>query len=202
MNVSREENLQFMIERYSFTAEELSGIDLNLFIKDYRLRTIAYTAQDVHDILEAHREQYQETSERSLLSKIYAILNEKGEQIPSPCELNRIGYYYNSGSYAQREVFDLVQKVYYLNDTMSHPLNEEQVISLQELPEKCGISKWESHTSGPEEPTTGHFVWKLVFELKDGTFCVYDGHTQDMSHLPEHFSEVTQVFKSIVQEAG
>ena len=82
-----------------------------------------------------------------------------------------------------------------------NPLTDEQMKLLKELPDKWGIPKWDSWYEGEEESGTGSLSWKLVFELEDGTYCVYGGYTSDMTHLPETYSDVNKELVSVMKSA-
>ena len=40
-----------------------------------------------------------------------------------------------------------------------------------------------------------------LFELEDGTYCVYGGYTSDMTHLPETYSDVNKELVSVMKSA-
>ena len=40
-----------------------------------------------------------------------------------------------------------------------------------------------------------------MFELEDGTYCVYGGYTSDMTHLPETYSDVNKELVSVMKSA-
>ena len=189
-----DKNVQFMIENYGFSQEELHGLDLEKFINDYQLRSRDYSADEVRKILLDEGDMYADDGTTAL----HSIFSATGETLKPGEEVGRIAFYVNSGTLVQREIFDIENGLFYVDDANPHAMSAEAVELLRNLPAKYNIPSWESHCEGEEEPSTGHFVWKLIFELSNGEFRVYDGYTKDMSHLPETFSEVYQALQSVL----
>ena len=189
------DNVRFMMEKYGLRSDELSGLDLERFINDYQLRIREYSSEDIRRILDDEGDMYQDDGTTALFS----ILNATGERLKIDDSVTRIGLYVNSGTIIRRAVFDIEQKVFYVQTTEPHPLSEERIQILKSLPEQWDIFSWEQHCVGEENPSTGNFGWKLVFGLSNGNFSVYDGYTQDMSHLPNNFQEVYQQLNSILK---
>lgn len=195
---AEQENLAFMIEGYGFEAEELEGIDLQKFIDDYQLHTRDYTSEEIREILRDEGDFYQDDGS----TKIFSILNKKGTgSLGEKSQICRIGYYCNEGSLIQKVVFDLEKKEFYLNNTEPVSLTNDQLELLLNLPSKWNIAEWEDHCEGVEEDSTGSLYWKLVFELEDETYCVYDGYTKDMSHLPKTYLEVDKELQLVIRSA-
>lgn len=190
------DDLKFMVETYGFSEEELEGLDLAKLIQDYQLRTRDYSAEEVRDILKAEGDMYVDDGTTALFS-IFAI---EGRDLRDGDEVNRIGYYFNAGTLVQRLVIDIDDKAYYIDNAEPHPLKGKQVEFLKDLPHKYEISNWEKYTVGEEQPSTGHFSWKLVFGLTSGEYCVYDGYTKDMSHLPATFNDFIEGLNSVLND--
>lgn len=196
---SREENRQFLMDQYGFTADQLEGIDLTRFIADYQLRTRDYPAEKVQGFLRRNRDIYQDDG----TTELYALLDTAEEGgLPEGAAVQRIGYYRNVGALRQRMVFDLANGVYYLDDATSHPLTTEQTGLLKGTADRWGVPGWEAYCQGEEQPTTGSFRWRLVFELEDGSRCAYGGYTGDMSHLPANFYDLNRELMGVIESAG
>ena len=192
-----EDNLQFMMNTYGFDYEELQGVDLEKFINDYELRTRAFSSERVHKILLNERDMYVDDGTTAL----FAIFKAEGGGVSDAGDINRIGFYCNTGTLVQQVVFNLEKGEFYVDDANPHSLTQEQVSLLTGLVAKWNVASWDSHYEGEEEPSTGNFRWKLVFEHSNGEYSVYDGYTQDMSHLPETFSGVNQDLQSVIKTA-
>lgn len=193
-----EDDLTFMMTTYGLEKEELAGIDLKRLIEDYQMRTREYTAEEIREILTDEADMYQDDGSTAL----FAILEQEGGALEDTDQISRIGYFYNPGTLVQKAVFDLENKLFYVDNTDSHPLTEEQYKLLKELPEKWQITDWDEWYEGEEQESTGSFAWKLVFELADGSFCVYGGYTKDMSHLPKTYNDVNRELRSVMKSAG
>lgn len=191
-----QENLDFMIENYNFTAEELADIDLERFIEDYALDSLDYTPEEVQQILSDERDMYIDdgTTER------FKIFDQKSDDTATPDKgISRIGYYYNEGTLLQRIVFDLENNVWYLNKNEAVSLDTDEADSLLSLDENYHVFQWDANYEGEEEETTGSLRWKLVFEFEDGSYRSFGGYTKDMSHLPDNFREVNDLINDLIR---
>ena len=190
-----QENLDFMIENYNFTADELADIDLERFIEDYALDSLDYTPEEVQQILSDERDMYIDdgTTER------FKIFDQKSDDTATPdLGITRIGYYYNEGTLLRRIVFDLENNVWYMDKNEAVPLGTDEADSLLSLDENYHVFQWDANYEGKEQDTTGSLRWKLVFEFKNGSYRSFGGYTKDMSHLPDNFREVNDLIKEIV----
>ena len=192
-----EDDLTFMVETFGLREEELIGIDLKRLIEDYRLRTMDYTAEEIREILKDQGDMYQDDG----TTELFSIFEQEGGALKEGAEIRRIAYYRNPGTLVQKAVFDLEYEEFFVDNPDPHPLTEEQVKLLKELPDKWGITKWDSWYEGEEESGIGSLSWKLVFELEDETYCVYGGYTSDMTHLPETYNDVNKELVSVMKSA-
>ncbi len=184
-----------MIEKYNFTAEELVDIDLERFIEDYALDTLDYTPEEVHQILSDERDMYIDDG----ITERFKIFDQKSDNTATPdMGITRIGYYYNEGTLLRRVIFDLENKVWFMDKNEAVPLSTDEVDSLLSLDENYHVFQWNANYEGEEKETTGSLRWKLVFEFKNGSYRSFSGYTRDMSHLPDNFWEVNDLIKEIV----
>ena len=186
-----------MTENYGLSKDELEGLDLVRFIGDYQLRTRRYTPAEIRRLLLDEGDMYAASEETRLF---YLFTAEGGALTETDCEIERIGFYLNSGTSVQRIVCDLVDGKYYVDNAQPHALSAGQVERLKQLPSEYGIFEWKRHTEGEEKPSTGNFSWKLVFQLPKGEYAVYDGYTKNMTHLPPHFAEVRNALSSVIRQ--
>lgn len=188
-------NIQYMIDTYGFSETELQGIDVNKLISDYQLRSMDYTPDEIRKILIDEGDMYV-LDEKTIL---YYVFSANGRVLKNDdTEIACIAMYLNSGTHVQRTIFDLENRVYYVDDAQPHSLSEAQIGDLSQLPGKYNIAEWPQHTEGEEEPSTGNYRWKLIFQLADGEYAVYDGYTKDMTHLPNNFREVRDSLLSVI----
>ena len=189
-----QDDISFMVNTYGFSEEELQGIDVWQLIHDYELLERQYTPEEIRMILEDQGDMYVE-DEATILFRIFS--RDGGPLKEGQTDIVRIGFYENAGTLVERSIFDLENKVFYVDGPEPHAMSEAQAEELKQLPGRWNIPAWDVHTEGKEAPSTGNYGWKLVFELSDGAFAVYDGFTGDMTHLPEHFEEVRDTLDSV-----
>lgn len=187
-------DIQFMMEKYGLSEEEMQGLDAAKLISDFQLRSRDYTPEDIREILAAEGDMYI-LDEEARLSRIFSA--EGGKLEEGRTDIVRTALYLNAGTRVQRYLLDLEEGIAYVDDVPVRPLSEAQVEEVKQLPAKWNIPAWDTHTEGPEDPSTGNYSWKLIFELSDGTYAVYDGYTRDMTHLPDHFAEVRDTLVSL-----
>lgn len=193
MPVETNSELDFMIEKYGFTADELEGIDLIKFINEYQLKTRDFTADEVRELLATRGKYYIDDGK----SKLYQIFdNEPGGSLSKDAKIAKVAFLYNEGTLEQRFIVDLEENKWYVDDAKSHDMSEEQKELIENLVTKCEIYNWDNYYTGDEQDSTGSLYWKLVFELEDDSLCVYSGYTQDGTHLPPNYSELYHTFKS------
>ncbi len=191
----RNEALQFMMENYGFSEEELEGLDVIKFVGDFELCTRDFSAEEVHDILSAQKDMYVDDGSTAL----YSILSKDGRELRKDDSVNRMGLYLNNGTMRQQLVFEFEKDVYYVNNVKPRPLTTQQSAQLRELLEDCKVFDWERHTEGEEEESTGSFSWKLVLQTSNGEYCTYDGYTCDGSNLPDTFNDFLSGIQHIAE---
>lgn len=194
--------LAFMIEKYGFTAEELMGLDVEKIIEDYNLDTMDYSADEVRQIIEDEKDYYRIEPE----DDIFSLIGNTGE-IPAGADLTadsdivKIAFYENPGSLQRRMLFDLENKVYFVDDALPYEMSEEKVNILKNIAADTDLPNWQhSYKRDDEKETTGSYRWKMVFLLRDGTQCAYGGYTADMTTLPENYSAVKEILEKAAQE--
>ena len=191
-----QKNLEFLIEKYDFTADELADIDLERFIEDYDLYTPDYTPEEIQQILSDERDMYIDDG----ISERFKIFNQKSDDTAtSDMRITKIGYYLNEGTLLQRIVFDLQNNVWYLNKNEAVQLSKDEADALLSLDKNYHVFQWDENYEGEEKETTGSLRWKLVFEFENGSYKSFGGYTKDMSHLPDNFAEVNNLIKEIIQ---
>lgn len=196
--VDYNENLKFMMDTYGLSEEELAGLDLARLIEDYRLREEDYTADEIREIIIEEGDMYQDDG----TTELYYILDtEAAGGLPDDAVITTVGFYLNSGTAVDRYVFDINGRKVYINGPDACAMDDSDAQALAEMAGKYGVSGWDAHTSGEEEPSTGNYAWKLVFRTEDGKCYAYDGYTQDMTHLPENYDEVRQVIRTAAENA-
>ena len=195
MPVETNSELDFMIEKYGFTADELEGVDLIKFINEYQLKTRDFTADEVRELLVTRGKYYIDDGK----SKLYQIFdNQPGGSLSKDAKITKVAFVYNEGTLEQHLIFDLTNDKWYLDDATPHDMSKDQKELIEGLASKCDIYNWKNNYKGTEADSTGSLYWKLVLELEDGSYCVYSGYTQDGSHLPPNYGEFYQILKSIV----
>lgn len=194
----RSTELKFMMETYGFSEDELEGVDLIKFVEDFQLRERDFSAEEVHDILNAQKDMYIDDGSTAL----YSILSKDGRELRESDVINRMGLYLNIGTMRQQMVFDFEKDVYYINNIESHSLTQQQSTYLRELPGTCKIFAWDRHTEvEEEEESTGNFGWKIVIQTASGEYCTYDGYTRDGSNLPDSFNDFLSGIQRITEAA-
>lgn len=191
------EDIQFMIDSYGFTKEELEGVDVTKLIQDYELKVRTFTNEEVREIIESQAKYYIDDGK----TKLFRIFDTLAEgSIKAGDHFNKIAMVYNEGTFQQNIIFDLVENKWYLDDATLHELSAKQKEMVEKLPEKYEIYNWENNYSGEEEESTGSLYWKLIFEKQDGSLCAYTGYTQDGTHLPPNYKEFCDDIISILKD--
>ena len=186
----RSEILSFMMEKYALTEEDLAGYDLVRLNADYDFQNVDYTAEEVREILADQGQYYMDTG----YTKLFSILDMKEEgKITRDSEIVRIGFYYNEGTLLRKIIYDLREKSIYNNSVEPAEMSDIRYKKLSALAGDYDIYSWDNYYEGEEKPSTGSLRWKIVFLCADGSACAYGGYTQDMTHLPENFTEVREV---------
>lgn len=189
-------------EKYQLTDDELSGIDADALVADYRMDEMDYTKEEVLEIIEDQREYYEDDP----TAEIFSILGNTDEvpadsaDFSETSTVTRVAYYANPGSAQKRVLFDLKNKMYYVDDGTMYYLDEYRCSQLVETLRNAGVSWWKHYyEDAAEQETTGSFAWKLVIEQENGPTCSYGGYTKDMSTLPQGFSDVDGLFTEITE---
>ena len=186
----RDEILAFMMSKYALTEEELAGYDLVKLMADFDFRNLEYTADEVREILADQGKYYVDTG----YTKLFSILDMKEDgKLTHDGEIIRIGFYYNEGTILRKIIYDLQEKKIYNNSVEPAEMSDPHYEKLSSLADDFGIYDWDNYYGGEEKPSTGSLRWKIVFVCADGSACAYGGYTNDMSHLPENFSDVRNV---------
>ena len=186
--------MRFLTETFGLDEAELAPYDLESLIEDYQLRTLDFTADEIREILRDYGDAYPNNGVRQALRLLDA---EEGQLLKRDDDVRRIGFSYNSGTFFRQMVFDRANGQLYVEGAEPAPLTEEELQLLEDVLAADTIYSWQSHYEGEEEPTTGNFAWKLVFELDDGSRCAYGGYTQDMTHLPDGLTGISDTLLSI-----
>ncbi len=199
---ANEEAIRFMVENYHLSREDLEGLDVEALIHDYGLDEFRYTSDELRKILEENRNYYVITEE----NRLFSILNPTDE-IPESEDLKKdddiimVGFYENPGSLQRYVLFDLENKVFYIDNATPHPLSEAAVNSLKDIGKNTSVCEWEHKTNGFGSGTTGSYAWKLLFLLNDGRTCIYGGAT-DGGTLPEDYDDVLELLNAELQFAN
>lgn len=184
-----------LMDKYGLTPDELHGLDLDTLERDYNFLTNDYSAEEIRQILAEQGSYYMDTDHG-----IYDLLKaEPAQKVTLDSRIRRIGLDYNEGSYYTRLVIDLDKQEYYRDNNPAQALTEEQREQLLGIVKEYAIDQWQTVYIGDEEDTTGFLAWRLVFELQDGSDCVYCGETRNMTSLPDTFGEVTDVLFGIAK---
>lgn len=191
-----EQDLGFMTDRFGIDPSELEGLDVNALIDGFDFRGQEYTAEEVRAILKRYGSMYRDDGGRS---QIFSIFNQEGRALEEGDHIECIGWFENAGTLVTRTVFDLADRLVYMNDEEPFELDSEQLAELSGLAERFDIRSWSRHTAGVEEETTGNYAWKLAFYLSGGEFAVYDGSSGDMSHMPKTYGDVKDVLNEILR---
>ena len=194
---NRNEVIQYLVDNYDFTESELQGLDVIKFVEDFEVYDRDWTSDLLREVIESQKEYYIDDG----YTEAFEIFNyDEGGTVNEDLELSHIGYYYSSGTYNQSMVFDIINKIGYINsvgEKETIELSDKDIEKLKELSSKYKIKDWQTHYSGLELDTTGSHAWKLVFEYTDETTAVYGGYTGNMTYIPNNYSAVTGLLKSI-----
>lgn len=194
--MNEDEDVKYMMETYGFTSEELEGVDVIRFVKDYGIKGSSLTSQEVREILDEVRSEYVDDG----TSKLYKIFDaQPGGKLKKEDQIKKVAFVYNPGTFKQSIIFDLENNVRYVDNATPHTLTAEQKAVITDLAKECDIYSWDNEYRGKERDSTGSLYWKLVFQLADDSLCVYSGYTQDGSHLPPTYSDVLKAVTSIVK---
>ena len=195
-----EDAMALLIGKYGLAAEELEGLDVDAFARDYRLFDEVYTEEELREILADMRDYYVITPQDEIFSLLgnTSDIPEDGPSMPKDAEVIKIAVYENPGTLQKRVLFDLEKGEYYVDDAVPHELTQEQAGSLKKVVKEANVPGWEHYYERTGlQVTTASYGWKIVFLLRDGSQYVYGGYTEDMSDLPAGLEIATYIFDSI-----
>lgn len=167
---------EYLMEVYGLTAEDLENINIDLFSKIVEYREKNWS----NEMLKFQFDGLKEDLIDENYSDIYLILSpETNKKIPQGTKVKKIGYYINPGTFAQKMVFDLEKKVFYVDDYTEYKFDED----LTNVVDDYKIYEWDTCASGEKnDNSTATYGFKLVLLGEDDHKYVYEGH--GMSDLP------------------
>ena len=167
---------EYLMEVYGLTEDDLEKIDIDLFSKIVEFRKTNWS----NEMLKMQFDALKEDLIAENYSDIYLILSpETNKKIPQGTKVKKIGYYINPGTFAQQMVFDLEEKVFYVDDYTEYKFDED----LTNVVDDYKIYEWDTYASGEEnDNSTATYGFKLVLLGEDDHKYVYEGH--GMSDLP------------------
>ena len=162
VKIEEDAELKWRMNTYGFTKEELEGVDLIKFIKEFDLYNSELSSWEVRELLDALRDQYVDDG----FSKLFQIFDaQPGGRLKKEDQIKKVAFEYNQGTFRQSLIFDLENNVWYVDNITAHTLTTEQKAVITGLAEKCDIYSWENEYRGRERDCTGSLYWKLAFQL-------------------------------------
>ena len=126
-STAAQDDVHFMMSAYGLSREELQGIDVEQLISDYELREREYTPEEIRMILADQGDMYAEDE----TTVLFRILSKEGGPLKNgQADIVRIGFYENAGTLVERSVFDLKNRVFYVDGPEPHPMSEAQAEEL------------------------------------------------------------------------
>ena len=182
-----------LLIRNGLSEEEIRGLDVIRFVRDYEIDKREYGADELREIIAEEGEYYIDDDS----TRIFSILEEKGTaDLSEDAVIRAMAYSYNNGTYYERGVIDLQEGYVCVNTAEKSGLSDEKRDALAHVVRDYEVFLWDHDVRGEEPETTGSLAWKIVFLVEDGGYCVYEGFTSDGSHLPDHFNEVMDLLRS------
>lgn len=200
---TEEEKLQYLIDTYGFTGEELKDYDPDKIINNAFLNSRTdLTPEMVRNYVFTH--DYELKKE---FSGIYEMLNiQSGDGFKGTDGIKTIGFAFGNSPVWNCSMFFLDKGTFCsgsLNDPAEYELERSEIESIKTALESAG--KWDPHyhydpfTTGMTAP----FMFKIVIEYSDGTYCVFSGTTYASSEAsakwPKGFDGLKATLDGIVQ---
>jgi len=173
---------EYLMEVYGISSEDLEKVNIDLFSKIVDFRN----SNDMNDLVKMRFDALKEKITDDNYSDIYLILSpETNKKIPQGTKVKKIGYYINPGTFAQKMVFDLENKVFYVDDYTEYKFDED----LMTIVDDYKIYEWDTYAVGEKDDnSTATYGFKLVLLGEDDHKYVYEGHGMlDLPFLDEYW---------------
>ncbi len=182
---------EYLIKMYGFTLEELEGMDIEWLNQKAHFRDSGMSVERVREWVDADKPYASDTYKDTYLF----LTAQPNIDIPQGTKVKKIGFYYNPGTFVQRSVFDIENKVFYVDDDIEHQLDED----LSAVVDEYNIYDWNTENLSRKLGSTGSYGWKLVFVAEDEHKYVYEGFTQDGSAIPDGYTELSNKLIDIIK---
>lgn len=187
------ERTEYMTEMYNLTKDDLDGVDLIRFMKDYEIGLRNWTPAEIKQILLTQKKYYIDDGS----SAVFCIFSCDGRKYADGDVIKKIGIYMNEGTKIGRVVIDIDEAKYYLNSAEPKTFDKKWVPKLKNIPERFGVIDWEPKTT-INGTSTASFSWKIVFETTRNEYCVYSGYSSDPAKIPVQLKELIELIHCIV----
>lgn len=201
---------EYLIEHCKINEEDLEGIDVDAFIKEFDLKESNIGKVNLEFLLEIFKEEG--VSEAPLYEYLTKSSYESGgitkENIK---EVRKAALYIVDGTYQETLILDGETETGYwgkavnlfvniddVSEQISYTDKKEQ--EFKELLENCRLDTWKEKYEGSSENTTGSFGWTLYLELADGRIYRYSGNGVMGNSTPENWDEFEEGFKNLFEE--
>jgi len=192
----QQQAIEYLIEKFGMTEEELQGVDAVKFIDDYKIKEFDYTAEEIREILSDQKYAYVDDG----TTEIYDLIEKEGDAVQSEDQIKRIAYRRVSGTEWKTAVFDLRKGEFYVDDTQAHEMTDEQKEMISSLYSTYGVEGWKREYYDARQATTGSFEWRLVLEYKDGNISSYKGYTtSNFDSFPDNFKEMDSMLEDMMR---
>lgn len=183
-----------LMELCEFTEEEISDVDLDIFIEEYQLTEEEIKKYNMHAVLRKYKDKLRQEEiidERAIFYN-YLVTNNKAFTKIRESQLDDvkvIALYINSGMEQESVIVDYQKNMIYygtqrniLSDgvipTWTEELTDEKKYAIRNMWEDCNIVAWKRRYIGQEDNTTGTYSWHLYLELESGKIKDYSGGYQ------------------------
>lgn len=170
-----EDGAKYLVDNFSFTEEELSGIDATAFANDYLIEEL--TEEEVRNWFELVRDHYI-IDEDYVYRKMVDLVKYRDNtgKITRGDVVIKVGCLYQSEHSKQRMyVYDLQEGVGYLDEGKATQLSDSRLEDLNDLVYMYDIDIWENEFVGSKRNTTSYYHWEITFQLIDGSYRCYKG---------------------------
>lgn len=182
------------MELCEFTEEEISDVNLDIFIEEYQLTEEEIKKYNMHAVLKKYKDKLnqQESIDENAIFYNYLVTNNKAFTKIKESQLDDIkviALYINSGMEQESVIVDYQKDMIYygaqcniLSDgaipTWTEELSDEKKIAIQDMWKECNIVSWKRQYTGKEDNSTGTYSWHLYLELENGKIKDYSGGCQ------------------------
>lgn len=190
MLLSKEE----LVELCEFTEEEISDVDLDDFIEEYKLTKKEIEKYNMHAVLQKYKDKLnqQDIINENAIYYNYLVTDSKALTKIRESQLDNIkviALYINKGMEQESVIVDYQKNMIYYGDqrnilydgvipTWTVELNDEKKTAIRDMWKECNIVSWKRRYKGKEDNSTGTYSWHVYLELENGRIKDYSGGYQ------------------------